>query len=281
MKPTYTIGILCCAAAACATTSPPAELLEARQAYAVSQQSKTARYDPVALHEAKAALDNAEKLYKSDSDSPKTRDAAYVATRRAEQATVEGETAALEKKKKDVERSAEATQAAQAESAQSTESQLRATREQLDQAQRDLQAAQKQSRDAMAELTADGNANVREDARGTVITVAGAFLFASNKASVRQGADAALDKIAFVLKQQPAKPILIEGHTDSTGTAERNLELSHERAETVASYLASRGVSRDMMMIEGAGSERPIASNDTAEGRAANRRVEITVRSDR
>jgi outer membrane protein OmpA-like peptidoglycan-associated protein len=273
MKPRYTIGILCFAAAACATTSPPPELLEARQAYATSQQSNTARYDPVALHEAKSALDNAEQLYKSDSDSSKTRDAAYVATRRAERATVEGETVALEKKK-------QAVEAEKIETAETASSELQSTRAQLDQAQRDLQAAQAESRKAMAQLENTGNTSVSQDARGSVITIAGAFMFGSNKSSLREGAGDALDKIASVLKQQPDKQILIQGHTDSTGTMERNIELSTERAEAVASYLASRGISPDVMTIEGAGPANPIASNDTPEGRAANRRVEITVRAD-
>lgn len=278
MKSTYTMGILCCAASACATTAPPAELVEARQAYAVSQQSKTAHYDPVAQHEAKVALDNAEQLYKSDSDSPKTRDAAYVATRVAERATIEGETAALEQKKKEAQRNSEM---ALAEDALTAQSELDATRAQLEEAQQALEAQKQQTREAMAQLEATDNASVREDARGTVITVAGAFLFSSNKANLRKGTDDALDKIAFVLKQQPDKPILIEGHTDSTGTDARNLELSQERAESVASYLAAHGVSRDLMTTTGVGAARPIASNDTPAGRAANRRVEITVRSER
>jgi len=225
----------------------------------------------VALHEAKSALDNAEQLYKEDSDSPKTRDAAYVATRRAELATVEGETVALEKKKEMVERDAQAT------NTESTESKLRG---QLEQAQRDLQAAQQQARAAMEKLGENEGTSVHEDARGTVITVAGAFLFPTNKADLRANTDSALEKIAFVLKQQPDKAILIEGHTDSTGSDARNLELSKERAEVVGAYLAAHGVSPDKMTVEGAGAANPIANNDTAEGRAANRRVDITIRSD-
>lgn len=276
MKHTHIIGILCCAAAACATTRPPPELLEARQAYAMSQQSMAARYNPVALHDAKNALDNAEKLFKDESDSPKARDAAYVATRRAERATVEGEAIALQKQQQEI---ASSQERAKSESMQATEADLRSKREQLDQAQRDLELERQRAQDSLSQLE-DDDTSVEEAGDETVITMTGAFLFASNKATPRPEASPALEKIAFVLKQQPNKQILIEGHTDSTGSAERNIELSKQRAEVVASYLSARGVPREKITTEGAGAEHPLASNDTPEGRAANRRVEITLRED-
>jgi len=69
--------------------------------------------------------------------------------------------------------------------------------------------------------------------------------------------------------------IEVAGHTDSTGTAEYNQRLSQARAETVLNFLASKGIARDRMSARGYGEEKPVASNDTSEGRAKNRRVEL------
>ncbi len=71
--------------------------------------------------------------------------------------------------------------------------------------------------------------------------------------------------------------VLVEGHTDSRGAREANLALSRRRAETVRSYLVSRGYPADKIEARGIGQERPVAENVTAEGRANNRRVEIVV----
>src|SRR5688572_29361042 len=97
--------------AACATTQPPKELVNAREAFAESKRSAAADYDPAALHEAKVALDRAEKLYKEDGDEPRMRDVAYIAMRRAERAKVEGETAQLNARAQDAKTKAAEQQA--------------------------------------------------------------------------------------------------------------------------------------------------------------------------
>jgi outer membrane protein OmpA-like peptidoglycan-associated protein len=71
--------------------------------------------------------------------------------------------------------------------------------------------------------------------------------------------------------------IQIAGHTDSTGSHEYNMKLSEQRAMSVKNYLAGRGVPAKRMVTVGAGPDYPVASNDTPEGRAENRRVEITI----
>ncbi|MDR5898363.1 OmpA family protein [Halomonas vilamensis] len=89
---------------------------------------------------------------------------------------------------------------------------------------------------------------------------------------------AARQELAIVgerLANNPGVRVSIEGHTDSVGSAAYNKELSQRRAESVASYLQQYGVDADRMMATGYGEERPIASNDTDEGRAENRRVEL------
>jgi outer membrane protein OmpA-like peptidoglycan-associated protein len=71
--------------------------------------------------------------------------------------------------------------------------------------------------------------------------------------------------------------IVVEGHTDSRGSEKHNLDLSQRRADSVRSYLVARGYEADRMQARGIGKGRPTTSNDTAEGRANNRRVEIIV----
>lgn len=90
--------------------------------------------------------------------------------------------------------------------------------------------------------------------------------------------DPVLDEVVQVLKDHPEiTRIRIEGHTDSVGTRPYNQKLSERRAATVREYLASHGVEAGRMSSKGFGQERPIASNDTDQGRAQNRRVEIHI----
>ena len=86
-----------------------------------------------------------------------------------------------------------------------------------------------------------------------------------------------LDQFATGLRNNPNAEVRIVGHTDSTGSDAINNPLSVERAASTRDYLVARGVSPQIFVIEGHGSTRPIATNDTAEGRAKNRRVEIYV----
>ena len=84
-----------------------------------------------------------------------------------------------------------------------------------------------------------------------------------------------LDEAIEILIANPEITGEIQGHTDNTGPAEYNMGLSLRRAEAVFDYMVKGGVAAERMRVEGYGEERPIASNDTAEGRAQNRRVEL------
>ena len=86
-----------------------------------------------------------------------------------------------------------------------------------------------------------------------------------------------LDQFAAGLRSNPNAEVRIVGHTDSTGSDAINNPLSVDRAASTRDYLVARGVNPQIFVIEGHGSTRPIATNDTAEGRAKNRRVEIYV----
>jgi outer membrane protein OmpA-like peptidoglycan-associated protein len=92
---------------------------------------------------------------------------------------------------------------------------------------------------------------------------------------LKPGADLSLDRLADYLKTHPQTKVLIEGHTDSRGSEEYNEALSQRRADAVARALVERGASADAVHAVGRGKGYPVATNDTAEGRQQNRRVEI------
>ena len=101
--------------------------------------------------------------------------------------------------------------------------------------------------------------------------------FDTNSSNIRGAFRPLLDQFAQGLRDNPHTEVRIVGHTDSTGSDAVNDPLSVDRAASTRSYLAARGVDPARIRIEGHGSDQPVASNDTAQGRAQNRRVEIYV----
>jgi outer membrane protein OmpA-like peptidoglycan-associated protein len=99
--------------------------------------------------------------------------------------------------------------------------------------------------------------------------------FEFNSANLTQESYAILDHVAAQLRDNPKVRVEIQGHTDEVGTQEYNMDLSQRRAESVRDYLASKGVKEDRLVPKGYGATRPVASNQTDEGRAKNRRVEL------
>ena len=110
-----------------------------------------------------------------------------------------------------------------------------------------------------------------------VITLSGSVLFASNKDALLPAAQERLGQVGDALKTQDDHKIVVEGHTDSQGSAQSNQGLSERRAQAVVSFLIARGVPVDQIRAQGLGPSRPIADNTSPEGRANNRRVEIIV----
>lgn len=118
----------------------------------------------------------------------------------------------------------------------------------------------------------------RQTDRGMLLKLAEEDLrFPSGLAVLPRGELPSLDRIADLLKEHPRLSALIEGHTDSAGPDDINLEMSKARAEAVKQALIARGVPEDRLTAEGAGEARPIADNATAAGRGQNRRVEVYV----
>lgn len=105
------------------------------------------------------------------------------------------------------------------------------------------------------------------------------ILFDTNSSALRSSSRATLNELATNFAQYPDNLIIVEGHTDSTGSDAYNQRLSEARASSVADYLIDRGVRAGAITVYGYGELRPKATNDTAEGRQLNRRVEINIRA--
>jgi outer membrane protein OmpA-like peptidoglycan-associated protein len=115
--------------------------------------------------------------------------------------------------------------------------------------------------------------------RGEVLTVRLYGLsFPVGSSEIRPEDFALLSKVQATIREFPGRPITVEGHTDSLGDAQRNLALSEERASAVRKYLlANMTVDRGQIGAVGLGENRPIANNETEEGRAKNRRIDLTI----
>src|SRR5450432_155168 len=291
---------------ACASTAPE-QLVEARNAYAVSSGGLAAKLTPTELYDAKNALDRADKEFADHGDTYECRDYAYIAERKVELADAKARTEADRAVIAEAVKAGVVVRDAQVKSSQAA---LARTREQLKDERQDnttttnaLRAtnnaqgqelvktaaqleAEKQAR-ATAEASLAGAmkdlaavAAVKEEARGMVITLSGSVLFVSNKYALLNTAMTKLDQVAEALKAQGSdKRMVVEGHTDSQGSDKINQPLSLNRATAVRDYLVSRGVPSEKISAVGMGSSKPIADNLTPENRANNRRVEIIIGS--
>ncbi|MDB6101641.1 MAG: OmpA/MotB domain protein [Gammaproteobacteria bacterium] len=148
----------------------------------------------------------------------------------------------------------------------------------MDARSREAQNAQAQSQSAQAQLASAqqqlADLQAKKTDRGMVVTL-GDVLFDTGQATLKPGANLALNRLAIFLSANPQTKIIVEGHTDSRGSDEYNEVLSERRARAVATELMSRGISTDQLQTLGRGKGYPVASNDTPEGRQQNRRVEI------
>lgn len=129
-------------------------------------------------------------------------------------------------------------------------------------------------------LAASDAAAVRREGELLAITLKGDFSFDLDSDVIRPGLTNELDRIARIMRKYPQTSILVEGHTDSLGTASYNQQLSERRAANVTDLLVQRGVHAARIRAIGYGEHRPIATNATPEGRQLNRRVEIRINPD-
>jgi outer membrane protein OmpA-like peptidoglycan-associated protein len=300
----------------CATVAP-SELVEARDSYQRAAMGQAQELDPAAVHEAKTSLDVAEAEFRRDAKGQLVKDRAYIADRMARLAEAKAGVILAEKnvnesrtamgtiatktnaelkstkaelqqtrtdayrtdadlKKAEVELAAAKTKGElSAADLAAKETEIALGRQALESERAARVAAEQRAKEALANLAA--TAQVKEEPRGVVITLSGAVLFASSKYVLLPAAMTALDNVADVLKANPDRNIVVEGHTDSQGTNDSNMELARNRAGAVREYLVSKGVAPEIITSVGLGSARSVADNKTAEGRANNRRVEIIV----
>jgi outer membrane protein OmpA-like peptidoglycan-associated protein len=120
-------------------------------------------------------------------------------------------------------------------------------------------------------------AKVERVGEGIVVEFSEKILFGFNQSNLNASASSNLDKLTTILKEYPDTDIEIQGHTDSKGTDEYNMTLSEKRAGSVATYLRAKGIASNRIRTKGYGETAPVASNDTEDGRAQNRRVNFLI----
>jgi outer membrane protein OmpA-like peptidoglycan-associated protein len=289
------LGLLATGLAACAASLPPQDLVSARNAYSrANNDGSTAKTNPSDLDAAHKQLNVAESAFKENGDTQDTRDQAYLALRKTEYAEVIARTrttdqatgATVDNMHADEKQTVAGTAAALARSKTALASQdsalaskdvaLAAGKVALKDEKTRREEAEKRAAQATADLAKF--ATVKQEPRGMVITLSGSVLFASAKSELLPAAQLKLNDVANALiKEDPLSKIVVEGHTDSQGGVPYNQELSQKRAQSVRDYLVSRGIASDRIVSQGFGPSRAIADNNSPEGRANNRRVEIVV----
>jgi outer membrane protein OmpA-like peptidoglycan-associated protein len=130
---------------------------------------------------------------------------------------------------------------------------------------------------ALREKLQGTGVDVSRDGDNITLNMPGNITFAFNSANLDPQFYSVLNNVAGVMKEYDQTIVEVAGHTDSIGTDAVNQRLSEQRANAVTQYLVSQGLNSQRFITVGAGKSRPIASNDTEAGRAANRRVEITL----
>lgn len=265
-------------AIACSASQPPKELVDARAAYMKAEASQAEKYVPAELHKAKDALNAAENSFKDDADSYTTKDLAYIADRKAKFTVAEAEIAMEKEKLAKAKEEYNKLQSALLEKTKDKVSDL----EKSDAVKSEKLAAEQRARMEAEAMAAKAKADLeklqaKEEERGLVITLSGSVLFESNKSKLLPQAQTKLNEVADALLASKERRLIVEGHTDSQGSDSHNLTLSQQRAESVRSFLISRGYSADLIDAKGIGESRPIADNTSPEGRANNRRVEIVI----
>lgn len=267
--------------------SPPSSLVDARAAYQRAAQGPARQFAPDQLHAAEIFLETAERNYDAEGETPAMRDRAYVAMRKAQLAEAH---AGIVQANMEYKHAEDERRTAQERERMAATSELDAVRAELQrvagtsaaqsaqlqaETERREQAEAAQQR-ALAALQSAGQ--VKREARGTVITLSGSVIFASGQYDLLPSARSKLSEVASALSSgnRDAK-IVVEGHTDSSGSTEKNRELSLQRANAVRDALIADGLNADRISVEGFGEERPIADNSTQAGRANNRRVEIVL----
>ena len=255
--------------AGCAGPKGPNEDIERARAEVdrVATMPVVTRYAPLELKEASDTVEQAARQWHDKGDTVEARHRAYLATERAAIAR----NFALARDAEEKMKQANATADRQRLEARSQEA-AAARQEASQQAQR-ASAADARVRDLEGRLK---DIQAQQTERGLLVTL-GDVLFETGKSQLLAPAMPKLDKLAGFLRQYPDRRLMVEGYTDSTGSASTNMTLSQRRAESVKRALVERGVQPWRVMTRGYGANFPVADNATSEGRALNRRVEVVI----
>ncbi|MBY0570742.1 MAG: OmpA family protein [Burkholderiaceae bacterium] len=266
---------------ACSTTPKTTSQLEqSRHDYAVAQSNpKVANFAALEMKQATEALGVANAAAQNRDDTQKIDQFAYVAGQKialaqevAKQKSAEADIASAGKERDQVRLDQRTNEANQANRA------AQVAQDDAARSQRNMLAAQQQTQDAQAhaaQLEAQLNAlAAKKTERGMVITL-GDVLFGTDMSQLTPMGMQTARKLADVLQQNPERTVLIEGFTDSTGSADHNQQLSQRRATAVKTALLQMNVAAERIAMRGYGEAFPVAGNATAQDRQLNRRVEI------
>jgi outer membrane protein OmpA-like peptidoglycan-associated protein len=257
---------------------PPPQLVAARDEFNRAKLGTAMQLDPTDVHVADLALQQAEQAWGSDPEDPNTIDLAVIAQRKAQIAQAEAAAIKAQQDADQAKQQYQATVSSQLSQAQQalsrTQTELQRRQAEADEQSRkmtELEAKLKDARDTIAKIAA-----VKDDDRGMVITLQGEVLFKTGKYDLKPAAMAKLDQIADALRGKE-QPMVVYGFTDNVGTYDNNMTLSQQRAQSVRDYLVTKGIPQDLITAQGKGPDSPVADNNSVEGRAQNRRVEIVV----
>lgn len=262
-----------------------ATLEEARSDFQTAQNDpKVSSLAPLELKQASDALDSANSAWAHRDSEEKINQLAYVAKQKiaisreaAKQKSAEMAVVNAAKERDQIRLDQRTNEADQAKlKAAIAQDQTRVAQSEAADAQRKKEEAEAHARQLEAQLN---DLAAKKTERGFVMTF-GDVLFNTDKAQLKPDGMRNVQKLAEILKQNPQRVVLIEGFTDSTGSAAHNQELAERRALSVSAALMEMGISRDRISIRGYGEAYPVASNDTASGRQLNRRVEIVLSED-
>jgi outer membrane protein OmpA-like peptidoglycan-associated protein len=269
--------------AACGTTPRTTSLLDqTRGDYVAAQHNpNVASYAQAEMKDAGDALERANAAANHNESAEKIDKLAYLAKQQialtqeaAKQKSAEADIASAAKQRDRIRLEQRTNEADQAKiSAEQSNLTAQIAMGEAAEAQRKTQEAQAHAAQLEAQL-ADLAAKKTE--RGLVITL-GDVLFGTDLARLNPEGMRTAQKLADVLQQNPQRTVLVEGFTDSTGSASHNQELSERRATAVRAALQELGVARERIAIHGYGQSYPVAANDTSEHRQLNRRVEIVL----
>jgi outer membrane protein OmpA-like peptidoglycan-associated protein len=245
----------------------------------LSQQPLAQQAASTDIEAARSSLQQADTALQQRKSPDEVNHLAYLALRHAQagQARVAAAAARQEVAQAEQERNRVVLQTRERETqrarseAETAKSQAETAKSQAETAKNEAQAVQSQLESARQQLQ---DLQAKQTERGMVVTL-GDVLFDTGRATLKPGAERALERLAQFLRTNPGTRIIVEGHTDSVGSEAYNEELSQRRAQAVTEALRARGVPAEQYQAKGLGKAYPVASNETPAGRQQNRRVEI------